>query len=160
MLLTGTSTYNGATIVSAGTLLVTGSLGESAVSVNSTATLGGSGTVGALTFTPNSMFDISSALAGNPLDVLSTINFSSAGFGIDNLVGVDWNTIADGIYTIATGTLDPTNLENYGLANAYNIGGGRQAYYQSGSMQLVVIPEASTALLGGLGLLALLRRRR
>ena len=37
---------------------------------------------------------------------------------------------------------------------------GRLAYFQNGSLKLVVIPEPGVALLGGLGLLALLRRRR
>ncbi|MEO5715437.1 MAG: autotransporter-associated beta strand repeat-containing protein [Luteolibacter sp.] len=49
MALTGASTYTGATVVSAGTLLVNGSLGNTAVSVTAatgTATLGGSGVIG------------------------------------------------------------------------------------------------------------------
>ncbi len=41
-----------------------------------------------------------------------------------------------------------------------SIGGGRSAYFQEGSLRLVVIPETSTVLLGGLGMLALMRRRR
>jgi hypothetical protein len=51
-------------------------------------------------------------------------------------------------------------LANNSLATAYDIGSGRSAYYQQGSLQLVVIPESSSALLSGVGLLALLRRRR
>ncbi|MFT3992390.1 MAG: autotransporter-associated beta strand repeat-containing protein [Luteolibacter sp.] len=45
-LLTGDSTYTGATTVSNGTLLVTGSLGTTAVSVASGAGIGGTGTLG------------------------------------------------------------------------------------------------------------------
>jgi hypothetical protein len=44
--LTGTSTYAGATTVSVGSLLVNGQLGSTAVTVNSGATLGGSGSIG------------------------------------------------------------------------------------------------------------------
>ncbi len=44
--LSGTSTYTGATSIAAGTLLVTGSVDATAVSVASGGTLGGSGTIG------------------------------------------------------------------------------------------------------------------
>ena len=49
MTLSGTSTYSGATTVSSGGLLVSGSIASSAVTVQSGAFLGGSGTVGSLT---------------------------------------------------------------------------------------------------------------
>lgn len=45
LLLSGTSSYTGATTVSAGTLLVNGALGNTAVTVASAATLGGAGTI-------------------------------------------------------------------------------------------------------------------
>jgi hypothetical protein len=51
-------------------------------------------------------------------------------------------------------------LGNNSLGTAYDLGGGRSAYFEEGSLKLVVIPEPRAALLGGLGLLALLRRRR
>ncbi|OYU99485.1 MAG: autotransporter, partial [Verrucomicrobiales bacterium VVV1] len=47
--LTGPSTYTGSTAVNAGTLLVNGSLANTAVSVASNATLGGSGSIAGLT---------------------------------------------------------------------------------------------------------------
>jgi len=53
-----------------------------------------------------------------------------------------------------------TNMDDVGLANALTLGNGNQAYFQLGSLQLVIIPEPGVALLGGIGLLALLRRRR
>jgi autotransporter-associated beta strand protein len=46
--LSGSNSYNGTTTVNAGSLLVTGSTASSAITINSGATLGGSGTVGAL----------------------------------------------------------------------------------------------------------------
>jgi fibronectin-binding autotransporter adhesin len=49
MILSGANTYTGATIVSSGTLFVNGSLGDTAVTVNSGATLGGSGVFGGIT---------------------------------------------------------------------------------------------------------------
>jgi autotransporter-associated beta strand protein len=166
LILAGTNTYTGATTVSAGTLLVTGAL-ASTVSVSDGATLGDGGTVGALSFAGNSFFDIFTAISGNPMDSTTTISFSGTGFGIDNLVSqgsaVNWAGIADGTYTLITGTLNTANLGNVGLANAYDIdgpGGSRTAYFQNGSLQLVVVPEPRAALLGGLGMLMLLRRRR
>jgi hypothetical protein len=74
-----------------------------------------------------------------------------------------WGSVADGIYTLIDTTATDfslARLENFGLANAYDIGGGCSAYFRRGSLQLVVIPEPAAALLGGLGLLALLRRRQ
>jgi autotransporter-associated beta strand protein len=162
--LSGTNTYTGATLVSAGTLFVTGSL-TSNVTVSDNATLGGDGgTTGTISFGGASMFDIFAAIGLNPLDA-SSISFTGSGFGIDNLVSngaaVDWGTVNNGTYTLITGTLNSTNLGNFGLANAYDIGSGRTAYFQSGSLQLVVIPEPNVAaLLGGLGMILLLRRRR
>lgn len=161
--LSGTNTYTGATTVNSGTLFVTGSL-TSDVSVSDAAIFGGGGTVGAVSFAGGSYFDIALAVVGNPLDSSTTISFASTGFGIENLryngVAVDWSTIGDNTYTLISGDLTETNLSNFGLANAYDIGGGRSAYFTEGSLQLVVIPEPHAALLGGLGLLALLRRRR
>jgi autotransporter-associated beta strand protein len=162
--LSGTNTYTGATLVSAGTLFVTGSL-TSNVTVSDNATLGGGGeTTGTISFGGASMFDIFAAIGLNPLDA-SSISFTDLGFGIDNLVSngaaVDWGTVDNGTYTLINGTLNSTNLGNFGLANAYDIGGGRTAYFQNGSLQLVVIPEPNVAaLLGGLGMILLLRRRR
>ena len=162
--LSGTNTYTGATTVSAGTLFVTGSL-TSNVTVSDNATLGGGGaTTGTISFESASMFDIFAAIGLNPLDA-SSISFTGSGFGIDNLVSngaaVNWGTVNNGTYTLINGTLNSTNLDNFGLANAYGIGDGRTAYFQSGSLELVVIPEPNVAaLLGGLGMILLLRRRR
>jgi autotransporter-associated beta strand protein len=161
--LSASNTYTGATSVSAGSLFVTGSL-TSDVTLSGTATIGGGGTVAALSLGGSSFFDIADVLASsNPLDA-STISFAAAGFGIDNLkasgAAVDWNGVAVGTYTLINGALDSTNLENFGLENAYDLGGGKSAYFQSGSLQLVVIPETSSLILGGLGLLSILRRRR
>ena len=61
-----------------------------------------------------------------------------------------------GTYTlldeIEEGFISFSDLANVGFENAVDIGGGKLAYFQEGSLQLVVVPEPSTALLGGLGL--------
>jgi hypothetical protein len=96
------------------------------------------------------------------LTVSGSINLFS-GFGVDDLSGINWGSVADGTYTLISGTLSSgvfDTLANNNLETAFDLGGGRSAYFQEGSLQLVVIPEPSTALLGGLGILGLLRRRR
>lgn len=157
--LTGSSSFTGATLVNAGTLLVNGALGSSDVVVSAGAALGGTGSIGGdLSFAPDSFFDIFLSI-NDPLAVSGTASFGS-GFGIDNLTGVTWSGVADAKYTLITGTVNTANLDNLGLANAFDLGDGRKAYFEAGSLKLVVIPEPSVVLLGGLGALALLRRRR
>lgn len=76
--LSGTSTYTGSTTVSAGTLNVTGSLGTTAVSVSSGATLSGSGSI-AGTVTANSGSTLAPAgltLGGLTLAGTTTVDLS------------------------------------------------------------------------------------
>jgi len=56
LVLTANNTYSGATTVNAGTLFVNGSIANSAVTVNSGATLAGIGTVGATTINSGGIF--------------------------------------------------------------------------------------------------------
>jgi autotransporter-associated beta strand protein len=159
--LSGNNTHSGATFVSAGTLLLTGQLANSSVSVGADATFGGTGTVSQnLDFHADAIFQISNP--NNPLTVTGTITFGE-GFGISNLSGINWDALdLDTPLTIlsTTQTFTASNIGNFGLANAVAVGTGRSAYFQSGSLQVVVIPEPGVSLLGGLGALLLLRRRR
>ena len=56
------------------------------------------------------------------------------------------------------------NVSNVGAGSAYSLGGGKSAYLQAGSLQLVVVPEPSAviAVVGGLAGVAAygFRRRR
>ncbi len=161
LVLSGTSSYTGATTVSAGTLLVTGALGNTAVSVADNAILGGTGTVGGnVSFGGNSFLQVVNL--ADALAVDGTVTFGS-GFGINNILGLDWDslTLNQSYMLLSTTTVfDGTMIENFGFANKFAVGTDRYAYFQNGSLSVVVVPEPEAALLGGLGLLALLRRRR
>ena len=156
--MSGSNTYTGDTIVSAGTLFVTGALaGE--VSVANGATIGGNGTVsGNLTIADGGMIDFS--LGALVVNSSSTVSFG--GFSLDDVIGFNKETAVNGEYTILAGsfTLDSANIANFGLANAYTRGDGKQVYFQQGSLNIVVVPETSSVLLGLAGSLLLLRRRR
>lgn len=162
--LTAANTYTGATAVSAGNLLVNGSLDPaSAVTVASAAALGGSGTIGG-----SVLFSSGANFAFDPATTL-TINGASVtfgGFGVSSLLGVGSST-PDGTYTLMSGltTFDLTNVSNVGSANAFSLGGGKTAYLQTSSgpsgFQLVVVPEPTTVASAACGmLLALLVARR
>jgi len=159
--LTGSSTYTGQTTVSVGTLLVNGALGNSNVSVSSGANFGGTGTLGGnLGLTAGSFFHVVDV--NDSLTVTGTIDLFD-GFGVADLVGLDLFNVTSGTYTLISGSFGTgvfAGLSNNSLATAYDIGDGRSAYFQEGSLQLVVIPEPRAALLGALGMLMLLRRRR
>lgn len=157
----GISTHAGATLVSAGTLLVNGALGNSTVSIAADATLGGTGTIaGDISFAAGSSMTVD---ISNPLTTTGTVTFGS-GFGIANLFGIDWDLLdLDTPYTVlsTTQSFSASDIDNFGITNAASVGSsGREAYFETGSLQVIVIPEPTTALLGGIGLLFLMRRRR
>jgi autotransporter-associated beta strand protein len=160
----GSSTHSGTTQVSAGTLLVTGSLGSTAVTVQNNATLGGSGTLGgSLTFEAGSKLDLTGATLGlNSSDILSVAGaITLTDFGFANLLGWDWANAPAGTYTLISGGSTVTLAGSTPTAaTPFDLGNGRSAYFQSGSLQAVVIPEPASALLGAIGLILLLRRRR
>lgn len=132
-----------------------------AVMVTTDGTTGGSGSLaGDLTLAAGAgfFFDETSTLT-----VAGDVSLDGS-FGIDDLVGLSAAT-ADGIYTLIDGTATDfasLGLDNWGEANAVNLDGDTIAYFQEGSLQLVVesIPEPSSTALLGLGGLALIMRRR
>jgi autotransporter-associated beta strand protein len=163
--LTGSSTYSGGTTVSAGTLLISNEAGSATgsgpVQVASGARIGGNGTIaGNLTLNSGAQFVFSLT---DTLTVNGTVSLHSS-FGVASLFGLD-STVPLGVYTLIDGT--PTDfsalgIQNFGAANAASIGGGKFAFFQNGSLELVVIPEPSSAvllLLGGAVLMAYRRRK-
>lgn len=84
--------------------------------------------------------------------------FSHTSFGIADLVGLN-SSVAAGNYTLIAGTVSGT-FNNVGEANAVDIGEGKLAYFEQGSLNLIVVPEPSTLALAGLGLASLLIFRR
>lgn len=164
------NTYTGSTTVTGGLLVVNGSTAAgSAVTVGADSTLGGSGTVsGNLTLANGAFlaFDVA-----NTLTLGGTLSLHNS-FGVGSLrsihgQAIDWTTIADNSlgYTLLNTSFefDATNISNFGYGNRFDIGNGRSAYFQNGSLVLVVIPEPSTyalMLCGLLGLLIVVRHRK
>jgi len=161
--LTIVNTYTGPTSVLAGTLNITGTLANTAITVSSAATLRGTGTTaGNVTFAAGSNFGFSAVA---PLSVGGNVTFlDPANFSIANIIGLD-SSAAEGIYTLIAGNVDTTGLANLGASNAYDLGGGKTAYFQQGSLQVVVaVPEPSTLVsLGAIaagGVMFYVRKRR
>ncbi len=171
--LNGNNGFSGATRVEAGTLKlgVGGSLsGTSEIVIDDGAIfdltsknnglalgngqrLGGRGTVlGDLEFGNGSQLGFSSS---GPLLVGSgTVSFA-AGFGIGSIAGLD-SSVAEGTYTLLNettgGSISFANLANVGAGNPFDLGGGKTAYFQQGSLQVVVVPEPSALGLAAAGL--------
>jgi autotransporter-associated beta strand protein len=165
--LSGANTYTGKTTVSAGTLaLSTGVLLASGeIEVTAAGLLDVSGVTGGFALGAGQTLSGNGSIAGSlsmgttsrmafsattPLTLTSgTLSFAAgtAGsrFGIDNLDGLTSAT-ALGTYTLVSGAVDTTNLDNLNAANAYDLGNGVSAYFQEGSLQVVVVPEPAVGL--------------
>ncbi len=164
-----TSTHSGATMVSAGTLYVTGALANSAVTVDAGGAIGSAGTSGALnnglTIRSGGILDLTGATMGSSSSGILRITggtLALENLTFQNLVGWDWTTAAVGTYKLIEGafTVDFGNTAYVSPETAYDLGDGRKAYFTQGSLNAVIIPETTTTLLAALGSVALLRRRR
>jgi fibronectin-binding autotransporter adhesin len=192
LVLSDKSRYTGATQVNAGNLIVNGNISTSSLTtVKSGASLGGSGTVGALT-----VLNGATLAPGNSpgtltvggtlgLENLSILSFelnptdTTVGGGINDLItGVTGLTL-DGLLNVTactgsfagvtsgtwrlfdySGSLTNNNLTlntmpalDYGYSWFLDTATANQ-------VNLTIVPEPGAVLLGGLGMLALLRRRR
>ncbi len=160
--ITGAVAPTGTTTVPNGSTLAVDSSFTGDVSVATGAILGGTGTImGNVTFGSGAQFTFN---ASSPLAVSGgSVSFTSPGdFGVDDIVGLSSLTPI-GTYTLIAGTVDTSNLANFGLSNAYDLGGGKSAYFQQGSLQVTVVPEPSSLMVMGLmGVVgaSMLRRRQ
>ncbi|MDQ8206289.1 autotransporter-associated beta strand repeat-containing protein [Coraliomargarita sp. SDUM461003] len=146
---------SGITVADGATFDVSGVVGGFTLAAGQT--LGGDGTItGDLTFAAGSGYAFSLT---DTLAVTGTVNFE--GFGITDVEGLDSATIV-GTYNLITGTVDATNIDNIGSENAFDLGDGKSAYFEIGSLDLVVVPEPSAfaLIMGGCALLLIGRRRR
>ena len=184
-ILNATTGYTGDTIVSGGKLVVNGNISTSVLTtVKTTATLGGTGTVGALvvnsngTFAPGDGGIESLNVAGNlTLDSgsFSAFEINTAGDTADlaissalltfggtlNVTNIGGALIAGDTFNLfdwgtTSGTFSAVNLPGLGVGLAWD----QTNLYSTGQIAVAAVPEPRAALLGGLGILALLRRRR
>ena len=167
--LSGNNTYSGATTVSAGTLYVTGVLANSAVTVENGAAIGSNGTAATLgnglTIATGGKLDLTGVtVSSNSTGVLSISsgNLTLGNLRFSDIIGWNWENASNGTYQLIAGdfTIDWGDTAYLDAASAYTFGNGKQGYFTRGSLNVVIIPEPRAALLGGLGLLLLLRRRR
>jgi len=202
LILDQTNTYTGATTVSTGTLVVNGSISTSSLTTVATgATIGGSGTIGALTvssggfinpgnspgilsvsgaYTQAGLFtaEINGLTAGTEHDQINVTgsvdisggslaaSFSAGTYAANDLIFILLNDGSDAITGTYSGLAQGATVTSYGGFN-WNISyvansGGSPSFTGGNDIALMAeaIPEPKTALLGVLGVLLLLRRRR
>lgn len=169
--LSATNTYSGPTTVSAGTLYITGALSVSPVTVQANGTLGSNGANGTLgnglTINAGGNLDLTDATLvtdGNSTGILSLTggSLTLGNLTFSDIVGWDWANAAEGTYELIDGafSINFGSTSAISPATSFSFGNGKAGYFTSGSLKAVIIPEPSTVLLGALGALALLRRRR
>ena len=203
-MLSGTNSYTGTTTVNAGTLRVNGSISTSSLTtVASGATIGGSGTIGALTVSAGGFInpgnspdtldivgaytqagtynaEITANTVGNgttgydQITVTGTVNitggslitaFSGGGYAANNMLFILINDGTDAITGTYSGYADGATVATYDGFNwniSYFGDSGTNSFTGGNDIVLMAqaIPEPKAALLGIIGLLLILRRRR
>jgi autotransporter-associated beta strand protein len=183
--LSGNNSYTGPTTVSNGKLVVNGNISTSTTTVENGGTLGGNGMVGAVTVqsggtlaignSPGTMtytgdltlslgsisdFEINSFVPGEFDLALAAVSGSQA----VNFNGGTLNLLFQSGFS-TMGTIKIFDFDTYAgsgftTVNATGLASGYAASFNSLDGTLTVVPEPRAALISGIGLLALLRRRR
>ncbi|MBE2179758.1 MAG: choice-of-anchor D domain-containing protein [Chthoniobacterales bacterium] len=114
-------------------------------------TVSGGGTVEG-----NLILEAGAQLVFDPAKTLTVTGTVALGgnFGIDDILGLDSST-AVGTYKLIDGTGTDFSLqisENWGPENAHNLGNGKFAYFQQGSLELVVETPTPEIAVSGKGL--------
>jgi len=198
MTLTATNNYTGTTAVNEGKLIVNGNISTSVTTVASGATLGGSGTLGALTInsggfvtpgnspgilTVNGNYsqagqytaEIAGTTAGSGYDqinVLGTVDISggslvtafSGSYAQNDLLFILLNDGTDAINGTFAGYAQGATVASYGYMDwqiSYTANSVNNTFTGGNDIAIMAVPEPNTSLLiGSIGVLALLRRRR
>ncbi len=186
--LSGNNTYTGATTISAGTLLVTGQLGETDISIAEGASLGGNGEIAGFVSTAGAGSIISPGTSpgtltlgsldvslgatflfelGTVSDLLAISDSLTAGGPLDFQFSNSGGLAAATAYTLFTFDsqtgLNVADLEASVLPAGFALDpnfGDNGWQINGNSLQVQFIPEPSSALLAALGSLALAIRRR
>jgi autotransporter-associated beta strand protein len=196
--ITGANTYTGATVVRQGSLVVNGSIANATTTtVQSGATISGSGSVGNLTvdsgafvnpgnspgiLTVNGAYNQAGTLvteitglnAGTQHDQVVVngavsltgslnVQFTGGTYSVDNLIFLLLNDSTDAVNGIFTGFNEGDTVTQYGGFDwiiSYSADSSTSSFTGGNDIALRAIPEPSAAILGGLGLLGCLRRRR
>jgi fibronectin-binding autotransporter adhesin len=136
--LSGVSTYNGPTTISAGTLAVTGSINNSAVNVTS-GTLDGTGSVGPTTVADNALAGIANGNGGNGTLTLNALSFSGdATVSVTKAINATPFIVTNALSTTASGpvVINGSGTWSTGVNNLINFGSfsGSLSHFSLGSI--------------------------
>jgi autotransporter-associated beta strand protein len=183
----GTNTYKGATNVTDGTLIINGATSStSTVAVGASGTLGGGGTIGGTLAVTGKLSPGDSITPADTLTLGSSLTLNASailafGLGTESDL-ISFSSVADNLIGSGNATLELSLLSGFSYTNTYTIFQNTSTtgftllditgyddanytanFFESGDtyqLNFTAVPEPRAALLGGLGLLALLRRRR
>lgn len=142
--ITGAAFFYSLQLDAGATLAITGT-----VNIATAGNLRGAGTLaGNLTLADDALLVFNEAAT-------LTVNDGTVDLGnmsVESMLGLS-NTTPNGTYTLMGGNaqFNTARMQNFGAAHAYDLGNGKSAYFQKGSLQLVVIPEP--AIMAGLSVM-------